>query len=305
MGALEVSHIERWVASTPDVLGEKLLVITQQFDAFDKTKERPDVLALDEEGKLVVIELKRDDGGKQDLQALRYAAFCSRFGIDDLVELYVEYRAKKGESISSEEALARLKDHVVEGGLEEIETDMTPRIILVAKSFQVEIATTCLWLREQFEMDISCVQLVPYVVEGKVLLASSVLVPLPEASDYTIQRDRKRRRAAGKKRVDWGRLVEVMAAIPRGHWMSYQDLAVAAGGSPAAALAVGQYLAKVEGLPEGVHRVLRVDGSVSPGWVGEIGGPAECRALLESEGLTFDDKGRADPARRWKPTASV
>jgi alkylated DNA nucleotide flippase Atl1 len=81
--------------------------------------------------------------------------------------------------------------------------------------------------------------------------------------------------------------------------MSYQDLAVAAGGSPGAGMAVGQYLAKTEGMPESVHRVLRSDGTISPGWVGEIGGPQECRALLESEGLVFDERGRADPSRRW------
>ena len=34
--------------------------IASQFAGFDKTKDRPDLLALDADGKLVVIEIKRD-----------------------------------------------------------------------------------------------------------------------------------------------------------------------------------------------------------------------------------------------------
>ena len=58
VGALEVQHIERWIAARPDLLGEQLLAITTQFAGFDKTKDRSDILALDEAGKLVVIELR-------------------------------------------------------------------------------------------------------------------------------------------------------------------------------------------------------------------------------------------------------
>src|SRR5688572_14100026 len=78
LGVLEVQHIEKWLAAVPEVLGEELLVITTQFAGFDKTKERSDILALDRAGRLVVIELKRDtSGSRQDLQALRYAAYCA------------------------------------------------------------------------------------------------------------------------------------------------------------------------------------------------------------------------------------
>jgi RecB family endonuclease NucS len=44
-------------------LGERLLVITNEFDEFDQSNNRLDILALDENKKLVVIELKRDASG--------------------------------------------------------------------------------------------------------------------------------------------------------------------------------------------------------------------------------------------------
>lgn len=68
------SQVETWVARRPDMLGEKLLIIGRQV-GLDGGKDQIDLLALDEEGALVVIELKRDlIGGDADLQGLRYAA---------------------------------------------------------------------------------------------------------------------------------------------------------------------------------------------------------------------------------------
>lgn len=196
LGALEVQHLERWLVSAPEVLGEELVVITNQFAGFDKTRERSDILALDREGKLVVIELKRDSSGsRQDLQALRYAAYSATLGVDDLVDLYVAHQAKGGRALLPEEATAELEEHVTEGDLASISDDSRPRIILVAKSFQVEVTATCLWLREAYRVDVSCVQLVPYRVDERVLIASSVLIPLPEASEYTVKRERKRQQA--------------------------------------------------------------------------------------------------------------
>lgn len=303
LGILEVQHIERWLAAEPRVLGEELLVITTEFAGFDKTRERSDILALDVAGRLVVIELKRDtSGSRQDLQALRYAAFSSTLTLDDLLDLYIRHHSTPTATVSREQATAAFEAHVTEGSLDGVDDDNRPRIVLVAKQFQSEVTATVLWLREAFEMDISCVQLTPYELNGSLLLTSSVLIPLPEATEYVIQREAKRVKAQSGKKVDWAKACEVMARIPAGHWMSYQDLAVAAGGTERAGLAVGQYLANATDLPPNcVHRVLRKNGTVSPNWSGEIGGPDEARQLLESEGLTFDTRGRADASRHWTP----
>jgi alkylated DNA nucleotide flippase Atl1 len=306
LGVLEVQHIERWIAARPDILGEKLLVITTQFDGFDKTKERSDILALDVAGRVTVIELKRDtSGSRQDLQALRYAAYCATLTLDDLLDLYVAHHSKAA-AVSREQARAAFEAHVVSGSLAGIDEDTRPRIVLLAKSFQIEVTATVLWLIESYGMDITCVELVPYKVGDQLLLSSSVRIPLPEASEYTVKRDAKRQKAASEGKIDWGKAMAVMADIPPGHWMSYQDLAVAAGGSARAGMPMGQYLARQENLPPGcVHRVLRSDGRISDGFDGEIGGPEAVRTLLESEGLTFDPAGRADPERRWSPDGAA
>ena len=86
---MERQHLEKWIEKNPDILGEELLIITNEYDKFDKTKERLDLLALDREGNVVIIELKRDDSGKNvDLQALKYAAYCSTLTLDRLIPIY-------------------------------------------------------------------------------------------------------------------------------------------------------------------------------------------------------------------------
>ncbi|MFZ6017101.1 MAG: hypothetical protein ACOYU0_05750 [Nitrospirota bacterium] len=57
---LERQDLEKWIESYPELLGEDILILTTEYDRFDKTSERLDLLALDKEGNLVIIELKRD-----------------------------------------------------------------------------------------------------------------------------------------------------------------------------------------------------------------------------------------------------
>ena len=75
LGFSERNHLQEWLAYQPDAFGEELLIIQKEFDGFDDTRERLDLLALDKDGNLVIIENKLDDTGRDvGWQALKYAS---------------------------------------------------------------------------------------------------------------------------------------------------------------------------------------------------------------------------------------
>ena len=100
---LERQDLEKWIESYPDILGEELLILTTEYDKFDKTNERLDLLAIDKNGNLVIVELKRDDSGKYvDLQAIKYAAYCSNLTLDDLCKVHLDYLGSHGEKTNED-----------------------------------------------------------------------------------------------------------------------------------------------------------------------------------------------------------
>jgi hypothetical protein len=65
------------------------------------------------------------------------------------------------------------------------------RIVLVSAGFDREITTTVLWLTDLYGLDIRCVRLTPYRVGDQLLLDVQQVIPLPEASELTVQLQRK------------------------------------------------------------------------------------------------------------------
>jgi RecB family endonuclease NucS len=64
--------MENWIVKYPQILGEELLTITTEYAKFDKTNNRLDILAIDTDGKIVIIELKRDKFINQIINSLNY-----------------------------------------------------------------------------------------------------------------------------------------------------------------------------------------------------------------------------------------
>jgi RecB family endonuclease NucS len=89
LGYTERHHLQEWIAHQPDALGEELLIIQKEFDGFDDTRERLDLLAIDKSGSLVIIENKLDDSGRDVVwQALKYASYCSTLSKSQIAEVF-------------------------------------------------------------------------------------------------------------------------------------------------------------------------------------------------------------------------
>lgn len=186
-GILERSHLQAALRDNISVIGRDLLVVAEEFGEFQDVRRRIDLLCVDRAGQLVVVELKRtDDGGHMELQALRYAAMVSTMTFDQLAETYERHlRAVDPESV--DEARARLADFLEDAGSEETVLSRRVRIILVSAGFDAQITTTVLWLNDLYQLDITCIRLTPYNVDGRVFLDVQQVIPLPEAEEFMVR----------------------------------------------------------------------------------------------------------------------
>jgi hypothetical protein len=187
----ERQHIQEWIRQAPEILGEQLLVVSIEFDRFVNSHDRLDVLAIDRQGNLVVIELKRDAyAGYADLQAIRYAAMVSSMTIDNLLPYYIAYQKKylKVENPSKENSRTDIEEFVNQDSFEELSSK--PRIILCSENFSQEITTTVLWLN-QSGLDISCVRITPHRIGEQVVIVPNKIIPIQEAKQYLIDIQKK------------------------------------------------------------------------------------------------------------------
>ena len=183
----ERNDLQRLLRDRPDALEDGLFVIAEDFRYWPNSSRRIDLLCLDEEGNIVVVELKRTQSGDHsELQAIRYAAMVSNMTLEVVIEAHKDYLEKRG---VKEDARLRVLNHL--GVLSEGEDDEDaeddefdeevhterPRIILASAGFSTELTTSVLWLRDG-GMDITCVKLQLYQSGDGLLLDTSQSNPI-------------------------------------------------------------------------------------------------------------------------------
>ena len=202
LGFTERKHLQEWLAHQPDALGEELLIIQKEFDGFDDTRERLDLLALDKDGNLVIIENKLDDSGRDAVwQALKYASYCASLTKGQIVEIYQQYlhrffshispTIEAGEPLAQAgqpiDAATRICEFLDAPDLDEVKLNLgnSQRIMLVAANFRKEVTSTALWLLGQ-GISIQCFKVTPYTLGEQLLINIDQIIPTPEAKELMI-----------------------------------------------------------------------------------------------------------------------
>lgn len=176
--------IEEWIEKTPTILGEELLIINKELVL--PSGIRLDLLAIDKNANLVVIELKRDDSGRNlEWQSIKYVSYCSNFLVEDIFKYFAEY-------LGQDEDDAQLKiEEFIDEEMDKLNENQ--RIILVSKEFHSDVVSAVLWLRD-YKIDIECVRLIPYLDEDEELfITTDMIIPLPEAKDYIEKKEIKQK----------------------------------------------------------------------------------------------------------------
>lgn len=181
----ERDHLQEWLANQPDALGEELLIIQKEFDGFDETRERLDLLAIDKDGNLVVIENKLDDSGRDvTWQALKYTAYVSGLTKTQIVDIYQQYLDR---CCGGGNAAVRLCEFMEVEDLGEIQLNPgnDQRMIFIAANFRREVTATVLWLLSR-GIKAQCFKVTPFMLEEELILDIQQIIPTPEAADFMI-----------------------------------------------------------------------------------------------------------------------
>ena len=172
----ETEHLENWIKTKPEILGKDILIIGEQV----YTKSGPlDFIAIDNNGNIVIVELKRDKLARVVLaQAIDYASDLSSWDIDKLSEVCMSYTGNS------------LEDHI-SANFEDVQIDdltinQTQRLLLVGFSIEEPLNRMIEWLSSNFDMSINAI-ILNYVKTstGTELLSRTVTIPEEIAKEKT------------------------------------------------------------------------------------------------------------------------
>ncbi|MDD3041000.1 hypothetical protein [Bacteroides sp.] len=196
---MQENDIEEILRSSVDMLcddEESMLIVGRQVK--NEKLGRSDLTAVDNNGNIVLIEIKRDrkdiENRKEafEFQAIRYAAsYATIENADVLVKKvyapYIEkYRSEfeLGDLTSYELGIRKLNEFLRVNGAEN-RFNKKQRIILVASDYDEQTLSAVAWLNSN-SVDMSCFKLTPYKINNEVFLNAEKLLPLTDYDDYYV-----------------------------------------------------------------------------------------------------------------------
>jgi hypothetical protein len=185
LGFKERQDLQEWIAKYPSCLGEDLLIIQKEFAGFSDTQERLDLLALDSKGRLVIIENKLDDSGKDVIwQAMKYASYCASLKTESICGIYQDYLIRTGQPGAASELIA---DFLEVADLSEVTLNrgVSQRIMLIAANFRKEVTSTVLWLMN-FKLQVQCFKVTPWSMADDLFLNVEQIIPVKDTQDFVI-----------------------------------------------------------------------------------------------------------------------
>lgn len=195
LGFRERENLQEWIAKNPEVLGEELLIIQKEYQGFNDTNERLDLLALDKDGNLVIVENKLDDTGRDVVwQALKYTSYCSTLTTEQVIRLYQEYLNTFSPDEDAKELILEFLG--IEDDSEFLLNSNDQRIVLVANNFRKEVTSTVLWLLNH-DVQIQCFKTTPFTFGDDEFLNIEQIIPIPETTEFMIDAKQKEKEKKG------------------------------------------------------------------------------------------------------------
>lgn len=145
----EVYDLEPWIASQPEIVGTDLLIIGRQVATRSGSI---DLLAIDNSGNTVIIELKRDELPRECLaQAIDYASDVASWTAERIGDVCANHLEKPLE-VAFGEAFP-------DADIENLTINSTQRIVLVGFSIEASLQRMIGWLSDKYSVNINAVVL--------------------------------------------------------------------------------------------------------------------------------------------------
>ena len=170
-GKLESEQqLEEWIAADSSLISPDILLIGRQVQT--RYGGYIDLLGMDEEGNLVIIELKKDKTPRDVIaQALDYASWVRNISVEKIESIALEYLKENLESAFTGKFGTELPEEV----------NLSHKIIIVASHLDPTSERIVKYLSEEHDLDINVVFFSCFVDQGgKTLIGRSWLME-PEA----------------------------------------------------------------------------------------------------------------------------
>lgn len=193
------SDIEELLRRNIEMISEdekSMLIVGQQVR--NVHYGRSDLTAIDNNGDIVLIEIKRDrrdiESRKEsfEFQAIRYAASYATIETPDelVTKIYAPYIEKyreefENDALTSFELGRRKLNEFLEDSGAGKRFNNKQRIILVASDFDEQTLSAVAWLNSN-NVDMSCYKLIPYKIDQDVYLTIEKVLPLDNYDDYYV-----------------------------------------------------------------------------------------------------------------------
>ena len=210
-------HLQEFIANSPEVffkeLGLELFLIGKEIEPSPNVQDRIDLLAVDREGRSVIVELKRGNNKLQLFQAISYAGMISKWEPNDFLR-----RLNSGQRES-------LANNFLEVDTDDI--NRRQRIVLIAEAYDYALLVGAEWLSEQYGVEIICCRVAISIdaETGSEYLVCSNVYPAPELVNQAISRGRK---GGNKSKPDWSDWQAALAGIANPAVVSFVEKEITA-----------------------------------------------------------------------------
>jgi len=179
-------NLEDWITEQPQILGEPLLIFGRQVQIPD-TKDRLDLLAVDPQGMIVVIELKRGHlKDPVDIQSLRYASYLAKWRFEDFENVARNFFEKNNDAEFNFNEM--FESFCSESGVDGIpDLNQDQRIIIAGAAVRDKLGSVALWLRDH-NIDIKLIEVTPYKEGDTLFIQPSTIIPIPVSRFVTVGR---------------------------------------------------------------------------------------------------------------------